>query len=50
VTGAMAVNTWDVIEDLRALIHEGAVVPADRLIDVDVPLSGLVTSSAGTTP
>ena len=50
VTGAMAVNTWDVIEDLRALIHEGASVPANRLIDVDVPLSGLVTSSAGTTP
>ncbi len=38
VTAALAVNVWDVVEDLRALVLAAPVDPA-RLADPDVPLA-----------
>jgi 3-phenylpropionate/trans-cinnamate dioxygenase ferredoxin reductase component len=39
LTAAMNVNTWDVTEPIRELIRSGAQVDADRLTDLDVPLT-----------
>jgi 3-phenylpropionate/trans-cinnamate dioxygenase ferredoxin reductase subunit len=42
VLAAMNVNTWDVGDDLKAIIGSGAEIPADRLADQSVPLVDLV--------
>jgi 3-phenylpropionate/trans-cinnamate dioxygenase ferredoxin reductase subunit len=42
VLAAMNVNTWDVGDDLKAIISSGAEIPADRLADQSVPLVDLV--------
>jgi 3-phenylpropionate/trans-cinnamate dioxygenase ferredoxin reductase subunit len=42
ITAAMNVNTWDVIEDLKALIEAGRPVDPGRLADRDVGLEELV--------
>lgn len=41
VTAGMAVNVWDVIDDVKPLIASGAVVDVDRLTDARVPLTDL---------
>ncbi|MEO5852741.1 MAG: FAD-dependent oxidoreductase [Nocardioides sp.] len=41
VTAGMAVNTWDVIDDVKPLIASGVVVDPDRLADARVPLTDL---------
>ena len=41
VAAGMAVNTWDVIEDVKPLIASGVVVDPDRLADARVPLTDL---------
>ena len=45
VTAAMNVNVWDVVDDLRSLLVERAVVDPDRLADEDVPLGELVVTT-----
>lgn len=42
VTAAIAVNTWDVIDDLRSVVAARAPVDPDRLADATVPLVELV--------
>jgi 3-phenylpropionate/trans-cinnamate dioxygenase ferredoxin reductase component len=39
LTAAMNVNVWEVTEPIRELIRSGAHVDADRLTDLDVPLT-----------
>jgi 3-phenylpropionate/trans-cinnamate dioxygenase ferredoxin reductase subunit len=39
VTAALAVNTWDVVEDLKAMVSAGAPADLERLQAVDVPLA-----------
>jgi 3-phenylpropionate/trans-cinnamate dioxygenase ferredoxin reductase subunit len=41
VVAAMAVNTWGIVEDLRAIIEAGAPVDRRRLEDADIPLQQL---------
>ena len=41
----MNVNVWDVVDDLRSLVVERAVVDPDRLADEDVPLGELVVTT-----
>jgi 3-phenylpropionate/trans-cinnamate dioxygenase ferredoxin reductase subunit len=41
VTAAMAVNVWDVVDDLKAIISSGWEVDEKALMDEDVPLSEL---------
>jgi 3-phenylpropionate/trans-cinnamate dioxygenase ferredoxin reductase component len=41
VTAAMAVNTWDVVDDLKAVITSGWQVDEKALQDEEVPLSSL---------
>jgi len=41
VTAGMAVNIWDVLDDVKALILSGKQVDPDRLADARVPLSEL---------
>jgi 3-phenylpropionate/trans-cinnamate dioxygenase ferredoxin reductase subunit len=41
VTAAMAVNVWDVVDDLKAIITSGWEVDEKALVDEDVPLSEL---------
>ena len=41
VTAGMAVNVWDVIDDVKALILSGNRVDPDRLADTRVPLTEL---------
>jgi 3-phenylpropionate/trans-cinnamate dioxygenase ferredoxin reductase subunit len=41
VTAAMAVNVWDVVEDLKAVITSGWQVDEKALQDQEVPLSSL---------
>ena len=38
ILAGMAVNVWDVIDPIKALIRDGAVVDPDRLADPDHPL------------
>ena len=45
VTAAMNVNVWDVVDDLRSLVGERAVVDPARLADEDVPLGELVVTT-----
>ena len=40
-SAAMAVNVWDVLDDVKPLIASGAVVDLDRLTDASVPLTDL---------
>jgi 3-phenylpropionate/trans-cinnamate dioxygenase ferredoxin reductase subunit len=42
VTAGMAVNVWDVIDDVKALILSGHPVDPGRLADPGVPLTDLV--------
>ena len=42
VTAAMSVNTWDLAEDLKALIESARPVAPSRLADAAVPLGELV--------
>jgi 3-phenylpropionate/trans-cinnamate dioxygenase ferredoxin reductase subunit len=44
VSAAMNVNTWDVGEDLNALITAGSAVDLTRLADADIPLGDVVRS------
>jgi 3-phenylpropionate/trans-cinnamate dioxygenase ferredoxin reductase subunit len=39
VSAAMAVNTWDVIDDLKAIVESGSPVDVRRLTSVDVRLA-----------
>lgn len=39
LTGAIAVNTWDVIEDLRRMLLQPGPVDMRRLVDLDVSLA-----------
>jgi 3-phenylpropionate/trans-cinnamate dioxygenase ferredoxin reductase subunit len=39
LTAAMNVNVWEVTEPIRELIRSGAHVDANRLTDIDVPLT-----------
>jgi 3-phenylpropionate/trans-cinnamate dioxygenase ferredoxin reductase subunit len=41
VLAGMNVNVWDVVDDVKALIHSRASVAPERLTDADVPLSEL---------
>ncbi len=41
VTAAMNVNTWDVVDDLRAIVAARAPTDPTRLADRDVPLGEL---------
>ena len=41
VTAAMAVNMWDVIDEVKPLIASGTVVDPARLADASVPLADL---------
>ncbi len=41
VTAAMAVNVWNVVEDLKAIVDTGRAVEPARLADRDVPLHEL---------
>jgi len=41
VTAAMAVNIWDVIDEVKPLIASGTVVDPARLADASVPLADL---------
>jgi 3-phenylpropionate/trans-cinnamate dioxygenase ferredoxin reductase component len=45
VTAGMAVNVWDVIDDLKAIIEAGRVHDPARLGDVEVPLAQLSSAS-----
>jgi 3-phenylpropionate/trans-cinnamate dioxygenase ferredoxin reductase component len=42
VTAAMAVNVWDVVDDLREIVATGRPVDTGRLADEDVPLADVV--------
>jgi len=42
-TAGMAVNVWDVIDDVKTLIASGVRVDPERLADLRVPLADLVT-------
>ncbi len=39
LTAAMAVNLWDKVEDLKAIIAAGRTLDPERLVDARVPLS-----------
>jgi 3-phenylpropionate/trans-cinnamate dioxygenase ferredoxin reductase component len=39
VVAGMNVNTWDVVDDISAVIRSGRAVDAERLADPTVPLS-----------
>lgn len=41
VAAGLALNTWDQMEDIQAIIRSRAVVPSARLADADVPLGEL---------
>jgi 3-phenylpropionate/trans-cinnamate dioxygenase ferredoxin reductase subunit len=41
VTGAMNVNVWDVVDDLKAIVGAGAPIDLRRLADTDVALAEL---------
>ncbi|HEX3908450.1 MAG TPA: FAD-dependent oxidoreductase [Mycobacteriales bacterium] len=41
VSAAMPVNTWDVIDDLKAVVSAGVPIDLGRLADSDVPLTEL---------
>jgi 3-phenylpropionate/trans-cinnamate dioxygenase ferredoxin reductase subunit len=41
VLAGMAVNTWDVIADIKELVRSGHTVDLDRLADPRIPLDGL---------
>ena len=43
---AMAVNTWDVIDEVTAIVREGTILDIHRLTDADVPLSAHLQSEA----
>jgi len=45
VTAAMAVNIWDVVDDLKAIVESGSPVDVRRLTSVDVPLTELSRAS-----
>ena len=45
VTAAMAVNVWDVVDDLKAIVESGSPVDVRRLTSVDVPLAELSRGS-----
>jgi 3-phenylpropionate/trans-cinnamate dioxygenase ferredoxin reductase subunit len=42
VTAAMNVNVWDVVDELRTIVQQRAVVDPNELADEDVPLGELV--------
>jgi len=42
VTAAMAVNVWDVVDDLREIVATGRPVDTGRLADEDLPLADMV--------
>ncbi len=44
VSAGMAVNVWDVLDDVKALIRSGNVVDPARLADPRVPLADLAAS------
>jgi 3-phenylpropionate/trans-cinnamate dioxygenase ferredoxin reductase subunit len=46
VTAAMHVNTWDVVEDLRAVIEAGVTIDPARLRDPNVTLGELLAPTA----
>jgi hypothetical protein len=39
VLAGMNVNVWDVTDPIQSLVRSGARVDADRLADVDTPLT-----------
>jgi 3-phenylpropionate/trans-cinnamate dioxygenase ferredoxin reductase component len=41
VSAAMPVNTWDVVDDLKAVVSAGVPIDLARLADTDVPLTDL---------
>ncbi|QAY73315.1 NAD(P)/FAD-dependent oxidoreductase [Agromyces protaetiae] len=41
VVAGMNVNVWDVNDDVQRLIRSGAVVPPQKLADLDIPLAAL---------
>ena len=43
---AMAVNTWDVIDEVTAIVREGTILDIHRLTDADVPLSAHLQAEA----
>jgi 3-phenylpropionate/trans-cinnamate dioxygenase ferredoxin reductase subunit len=50
VTAAMAVNVWDVVDDLKAIVESGTRVDLRKLASSDVPLteiSGAVQGRPG---
>ena len=46
VVAAMAVNTWGIVEDLRAIIEADAPVDHRRLEDADIPLQQLALTAS----
>ena len=45
VTAAMAVNIWDVVDDLKTIVESASPVDVRRLTSVDVPLTELSRAS-----
>lgn len=45
VLAALAVNVWDTVEPVKALIRSRADVPRERLADTGIPLADLVPTS-----
>ena len=47
VLAALAMNTWDVIDPIKALIRSRGAVDRDRLTDTSVPVTDLAGGSVG---